>query len=84
MADPPLTPMDEDHDAPLHPLIDAMMTVSMRAHAFFYESPCLLGDHPQGGGRLCHSSNHGGADKGDPGPLLPAGSTHKTRYYCAP
>ena len=29
------TPMDDDHAPPLHPSIDAMMTDSMRAHAFF-------------------------------------------------
>ena len=39
MADPPPTPIDEDHAPPLHPTIDAMMTVSMRSHAFLGTIP---------------------------------------------
>ena len=39
MADTPPTPMDEDHAPPLHSTIDAMMTVSMRAHAFLGTIP---------------------------------------------
>ena len=40
MADTPSTPMDEEHHAPpLHPTIDAMMAVSMRAQAFLGTIP---------------------------------------------
>jgi hypothetical protein len=77
MVDSPPTPMDEDHAPPLHPAIDAMMTFSMRSHAF-------LGTiHPQGGGGLLPYTNHGGADRGNPGSLHSVGSTHKTRRDCA-
>jgi len=39
MADTPPTPIDEDHAPPLHPTIDAMMTISMRSHAFLGTIP---------------------------------------------
>ncbi len=38
MADPPL-PTSEDRAAPLHPAIEAMMSVSTRAHAFLETIP---------------------------------------------
>ena len=39
MPDPPPLPTDADRDAPLHPAIEAMMTVSTRAHAFLETIP---------------------------------------------
>ena len=56
MADTPPTPIEEVHAPPLHPKIDAMMAVSMRAHAFLgtipkeevdFSTPLIMGERTE-------------------------------------
>ncbi len=72
MADTPPTPIDEDQAPPLHPSIDAMMAVSMRAHAF-------LGTIPKEEVDFCTSLIMGEQTKEIPGRFSPLATT--TRPY---